>query len=229
MVKINFESLEKVDLRTHLIIFGYLRQLQQLLLNENSVHNVYIDTPLLINYKCLLFYIGGMDYFFRCGRHCELLNNNKLIKHLKLEWGNATFGKHEILSTSQGIHKWTLQNKSNNRNFNVGISSINKRTNRIFDTFDAPFYAYSVGLGRKKSTDITHWINYGEGIPKPNDSITVELDLYKKQISFYVNGENQGIAFRNIKTGNNLKYCLAVTILEKSEIELIEYTFRDWN
>ena len=52
----------------------------------------------------------------------------------------------------------------------------------------------------------------------------MDLRINYKQISFAVNGKNQGIAFDEIETNENIKYKLGVTLNQESSISIVNFT-----
>ena len=58
-----------------------------------------------------------------------------------------------------------------------------------------------------------------------NDLVSIELDLDKKTIRFYLNSVDQGIAYRNVGCGDNVKYRLCVILYGSgSSVEIVGFT-----
>ena len=52
--------------------------------------------------------------------------------------------------------------------------------------------------------------------------VIIDLNLKKNQLSYIVNDENIGIAYKNIQKSNDIKYCLAVSLIGTNANVLIE-------
>ena len=60
---------------------------------------------------------------------------------------------------------------------------------------------------------------------KMNDRTSMTLDLKERTISLAVNGEDQGIAFRDIPKSKNIKYRLFVSLHGKNDsVEISNYS-----
>ena len=56
-----------------------------------------------------------------------------------------------------------------------------------------------------------------------NDEIIMELNLNTKNISFYKNKKYLGIACKNIETGDNINYRLAVAMYDANDSVKLAY------
>eukprot|EP01084_Bolivina_argentea_P161906 281782_1 len=135
--------------------------------------------------------------------------------------GNA-FGKLSIPSHFNiQQYRWNLSIKrirnpdtscfqSENCKCIVGITSNRKLKENFYENKDDPNYAYYPMDCKKFSKSISNAygrrsINWGESF-----TISIALNLKTKTINFFKNGKDQGIAYKNIATGKNIKYSLAV-------------------
>ena len=65
---------------------------------------------------------------------------------------------------------------------------------------------------------------YGQRINSKNTIISMYLDLNKRQLSFAINGEDQGVAFHEIKQEKDLIYrFMALIYSEGSSIEIVNF------
>ena len=81
MISINFGKLNKVDLRSHLIVFGYFRNIQNFLLKNNN-NNPYYNIPETSLFICLSYYY--LCEFFDIVPSAIMLSNKKLSIKNKL-------------------------------------------------------------------------------------------------------------------------------------------------
>ena len=65
---------------------------------------------------------------------------------------------------------------------------------------------------------------YGKDVVN-GDIICMELDLKDCNVSFYVNNENQGIAFKNVEIGEDIDYRLIVSLaVNGTSVSIIKFT-----
>ena len=57
------------------------------------------------------------------------------------------------------------------------------------------------------------------------DTVSIYLDLIKKELKYFINDIDQGIAFNDIPNDKNINYRLAISIYSKGDIvEIINFT-----
>ena len=87
----------------------------------------------------------------------------------------------------------------------------------------SPFYAYELwstyGDSTKYSLNV-YAQPYGTDV-KPNDIIRMELDVIRRTLQFWVNNEDQGVAFRDLE-GDKI-FNLAVNLNEESGVQIMDY------
>ena len=202
---LNFDKLKQIDPRTKIIVAGYIRKQQTLLLSMND-NNAFYNIPQLISYHILL-YFNQSEYWQIVGKWISVSEDKKSIIQLT-NLPNTNFGWHTILSTEKCICKWDIFVDKKTINMTVGVSTNHTKRNEFISDISTSYY-YSAHSGNKGTS--TRFEQYA-ATWHTGDLIRVELDLFSKTVTFYKNGECQGIAHKNIKCGTNIYYKLAVSL-----------------
>ena len=223
----------KANKLQRLTVTGWVKQQQQIL----DLPNI----PLPLQSLCIV-YFNEYDEFEECGSFIKISEDKKSItKTLTIICNAHCFGALQIPSLyNNRIFKWDIQiNKmahgSPTRDVSdvmIGVSSKqnveNKKINFHSYIRKALDYAYTdTGQILIVDTPYLEWKNYGDTAGK-DDIISVELDLNKSQIRFYINDKDQGIAYENIKKGKDISYRFVVAASYKdTELTLINFTTRN--
>ena len=99
-IAVNFGSLKTVDMKSHLIVFGYIRELGK------KFH--YKNIPTLISIKCLQFYYQH-EYWDKTNIKCIDISDDRMImkktirKNQTDNWDNTTY-----------LHQWYNSNCNDN-------------------------------------------------------------------------------------------------------------------
>ena len=144
------------------------------------------------------------------------------------DYDAVAYGSQCISSMKKRIHSWSFKiiKKTNMEYIAIGIDETTyKRKNGGFDTkYKSKSYAlWSNGYKCKHGGDL-------KLIPQAprfdtDDIVNMTLDLASKILSYQVNDGNLYVAFKNIKVGKSIKYCMGVCISCKLDcIELLSYT-----
>ena len=113
----------------------------------------------------------------------------------------------------------------------IGISNAITPNKYFADDYDN-FYLYdhvyeSDGTKYDNSAGLPNcWWFYGinEYGYKVNDIVSIHLDLHEKTVSFSINNQDQGIAYKNIKKGKDLKYKFVASVLTGgTHVQLIDF------
>ena len=219
--------LSGVDDKTNHLVHGYCRQ-YEISMSQNGSP---VIVPPLIIYTCLMYYWMSEYFDEICEKYVERSDDKMKLKYIgeRSDWYNSNFGKMHIDSTSQMVYKWELKviaDLMSNFNLILGVSS-SMVTKEVFVWDDeSTFYGYDARDGYRfsnSSTEIFDQQEYGEGI-KGGDVFGICLDLSKKQLSFSINDDTQGIAFENVKCEKGLKYRLVVSFYTKDvSVELLSF------
>ena len=99
-------ELNTVDEETQLIVFGYIRLHQKLLLPTK--YNIFKEIPSSIISICI-FYYYIYEEFEIAGKDILTSNDKLTIIKQKDNWNNTTYGKMTIKSTDKCICKWKIK------------------------------------------------------------------------------------------------------------------------
>eukprot|EP01083_Nonionella_stella_P018597 51764_1 len=132
---------------------------------------------------------------------------------------NTVFGSIPI---NEGKHIWKIKVIQLTEKMVIGLStSLVNIDTKFHNQPEYPHYAYhsnALKISQKKQ-----YSTYGTLI-QSGDIITVILDLNHRYVAFMNNGKDLGVAFKNIDIGYNIKYRIAVSILDKSDcVKIIGY------
>ena len=144
------------------------------------------------------------------------------------------YGYNQISTNNdnKNIYKWSVKINKSNDNVSgilIGISSEIYLEKKSFVSWQYSYIQHGrINTYPEENDGYTHRKHYGIKF-KQGDIITMELDLSKSQIKYYVNNEDQGIAYKNIIRGQDIKYRLAVSLREiDNEIEIVSFTKTSW-
>ena len=218
--------LPKANRSRRLIINGWIRKLEK----KYNLNNI----PIVIQLLCIV-YFNDYDEFAECGSRIIISSDKRMITHDTMTHAcdSHCFGSLQISSLSNDtIYKWDIQitklNPVSCWNIMIGVSSKFKLQKSIpwgdIHVRAALEYAYSDNGDILSNHNRFLWKKYGNPSVE-NDIISVELDLNKQQIRFYINDKDQGIAYENIKTGKDIKYRFVVgALIEGAQLTLINFT-----
>ena len=218
-----YKQISQIDKRTKSTVNGLVREMEK----ELKLNHI----PNMINSMCILFFRDD-EIFDIIGRDVKVSENKKIITKLQGHWQNNTYGIMEIPSMSNIIYTWTLKIhhlELNSGHIMIGISSVQSpstyfeiESNGIHYVYHGEGKIYYVGYSPKWVND--DWCSYGDGCVE-NDIFSVELDLKSKQIKFFINGEDQGVAYTNIDKDDNVKYRLMVSMAGKDDcVEILNFS-----
>eukprot|EP01084_Bolivina_argentea_P299263 515826_1 len=209
----------KIDKRTKYVVCGWIRN------NEKLLKLCHI--PLLISSICILYFRDD-EIFVKIGTKVKLSNNNKCIEKIvnQVGWENCSYGITQICSKHNIVCQWDLKIKKIHPDavdwgFNIAPDNviIGVTSHEVDpDTYcsknhSGVLYLYCNDGNRRAKGEAayTYWDNYGMKCGE-NDKVSVCLDLKNKQVKFLINDIDQGVAFENINTGDDIKYTLFVSL-----------------
>ena len=215
------EFCKDIDDRTYQLVHGYIREYENTFKHNHSSFII----PSLVIYTCLMYYWMN-EYFDVINKHFISRSDNKMvIKRFagNKGWDNSNFCKKRVHSTSNNIYKWTLKiiSKKHDANVLLGITG-NERTDKLF-IWDqkARFYGYY---------NSTFLLNpYKDGFAKHvpfsgGDTLCVNLNLSKSQISFEVKDSYNKVDTEDIDCRKDLEYRFAVSIMSPdTSVELLDF------
>ena len=160
-------------------------------------------------------------------------SKNKLLLQNKPDtartgYSHSSFGKIKVDSTSNSIYQWKLKliGSISPASAMLGVSTSTRVSVDYIMNMDGKSYAYNgyaqkyINVDGSPSDVIDYGVTYGSG-----DIVGIILDLSKREISFSVNDEVQGVAFEEVECGDDVQYRLAVAFVSSDvSIQLIEFT-----
>ena len=221
-----FERLKKIDRATKYAIYGWIRK------TEKELNFKYI--PIVISNICILFFAENVynEIFdnLRIGKNVKLTKNNKCIEITKFGCDNTTnvFGNISIFSLNNIKCKWELNIVGKCCQYFIGISSgfdiidFNKPIYEQMHNGEGHHYIYysfgNTPIMFLNRCVIWKWYGWRYG-DHNNDKLTIDLNMKKGELKYCVNEKDHGIAFNNIKKGNDIFYRLFVSYDIKDEYE----------
>ena len=219
-VKIDFDELRKVDERSQLVVFGYIRNVE-IEFDSNSSNPI----PPLISYICLMYFYV-IEYFEFIGNHIKLSENKSTISKTDNGWTSTSYGSVITPSTDPLTAKWFIKLiNPKNANIIIGIQSSNIDINQPFTwnrTGDM-YYGFYLATGTKHQNKSDYRIRSciyvkTTQLYKKDDIIIMELNMDQRYIRFYHNDQDLGIAFRDIEQNQDLDYRLCVALYGKDVV-----------
>ena len=199
----SLKTIKWIDQRNKDLMFGFIREINEL----------YTTIPMMINYICLLYYYLIPEKFIKCSSNLNITssdsNKNDVVTICKYssEWENMH--GNVIINTENNpnvIATWTV--KTNSVCCIIGIHSMYDDENICYgDDYNdsesgsnrmSPNYGWE-GEGGRIGTGYT-WYG-GGGMEKFDDGdnvIKMELNVSKKQLKFYKNGQETKVVFNDI-------------------------------
>eukprot|EP01084_Bolivina_argentea_P008730 16335_1 len=222
LVLINVNGKCYVDGKSHLIVFGFIRQFEHLLI-----------PPAIFN-MCLKYYYYGL-YFDKCSKHIkisgecnETVTVNKGKSNINCKYlGASVYGQIWFDSMCEKIIicKFQVNQSVEECDMVIGITSSIATFGDYFSILDANWYAYlNAGYKMCNPSEIRP---YGQMF-LTNDTVTMILNLSTSTLSFEINDKPQGIAFDNIVKGKDIKYKIAVSAWNNSDsVSIIDFKIKD--
>ncbi len=217
--------LSKVDTKTKATVYGWIR--------EAEISLQIAQIPMMLSSICILYY-RDEEIFDTIAKHTKLSQNKKCVTKIGADYEcNCNYGLTEIASNSDYICRWDLKiikkSESVRGGIRVGISSIRKSGDfwKICKEITTGIYMYSSWrrkLDPFEDLDNNCWKLYGKRFGE-NDIVSIILDLKRQQIRYLVNGEDQGIANRNVQKSDEIKYQLLVVMAMSDDcVEIMNFT-----
>ena len=222
-VEINFNGTKYVSKDSHFLVFGFIREHQLL------VSDLIIPSPIYL--LCLMYYYL-QNYFGIHSSRIQVTGDQNETITSKESKDSCAYGYHWIHSMSNKLITYKIKI---NHGFNayqdsdIGISASDTFIDEDFASSTNIYYAFDAD-GDKWSVvdDVSFCQIYDEEFDdgyKAGDIVTMQLDLFNSTISFYVNDRFKGIAFDDIKKGENIRYKLAVMLAKSGDsCTIIEYS-----
>eukprot|EP01084_Bolivina_argentea_P231470 390349_1 len=157
----------------------------------------------------------------------EIANNGKSVTLVQGGFASI-FGSKWIESTKPSIYIWTLKIdkfKEYEGDMGIGIATNDKleeNNGRWYkEENDLSFVFFADGEIRTNTSDYMKYASEGF---KAGSIVEMKLDLYTQTLSFKVDGNDKGIAFKDIESKKGIKYKMAVYMLNASDsISLVSF------
>ena len=198
-----------------LLVNGYVRQCQ---------HTVIQLIPDVLIWMIYEYFVYGLF-----GKH----SSNIWVHGDDKQYATALTGKrccvygYDLLdSTSDKLITYEIKFNTRLDGTVIGITNNSKNTEAsVFNKDSSHIYYGYDNEGDKYSTDKNEYgTEYGREYGK-RDIVKMELNLSKRTIEFYVNDECQGIAFDDIKVGDDIKYKLVIEFwVRDGSCKIINFT-----
>ena len=212
---------KRIDEKTKFIVSGYIRKCQLLLQSKN---NAYYNIPLLVEHICISYYWIA-EYFSKYGKGIAI----KMDDSCSTLYGNIQIDHYPM------IYKWTFKIIQNIDQMDIGIADwdgadgdhIDDRFTESCQSYNDPrrFYAMDE-RGLKISFHdrmYTRYSNHGRIDNGDLITMTLDINLSSSTLSYSINGEDQGIAFRDIEFKNKT-YKMAIFMeCKQDQIQLVDF------
>eukprot|EP01084_Bolivina_argentea_P234093 394114_1 len=207
------KSIDKVDMKTQLTIFGYVRLIQNTLPETSQFYNI----PTSITYF-VLSYFWNPERFHCSSSNIEMSEDMMTINRIKIGFKDASwatsYGKIGIYSESDVHCYWKIKINKRVCPFFIGVA-MHRNVDRAYAYNKSKetglFYALYCNRGGTHSDHMGERNNYAV-ICNEGDIITMELNLKNREIKFSINDINYGTAFSSIEKRKNVTYYLAISL-----------------
>ena len=213
------ELLKLVDRKTEYVVNGFIHRIE-------NISSLSINVPRSIIQICILFFFQ-FEYFEKCGDDLSITGDqeNRIKKSAEVDgWRNIGYGSKWIESNTSNIIRWTIKIIKHKQNDGVMVGVISKEIdsndclwNSTHCTFLWNKIIYYEGCNINDEYIDHYWVN-------TNVLLTMELNLKKSELIYYINDKCYGTATNKIKKSDNIRYKLAVSLYwPYDEIEIVKY------
>eukprot|EP01084_Bolivina_argentea_P117131 208069_1 len=218
---------QTVDQDTKYLVYGWIHETEKLLQLKNNISNLIIEL-------CVSFFhlsIVNERFSIYDPEYVNVSEDKKTVTQISFNNTYCSFGINQIPTiNNRSKYEWDIDIKHmdtrtiiSSRMIFIGISSLSHmNTKRRLSGYNYVYQIFTSMTGgctfaRSFLDRKTKTKSYGK-IYETGDKVTICLDLEKKELSFKLNGDDQGVAFDDIKVGPEIKYRLIVKLwdLEQS-------------
>ena len=223
---VDFKRLKQINPRQSLTVYGYIRNVQKVLPAGISYYNIHD----LIKQTCILFYAFIHEWDKELiGERVEFIEETNSIKQIALNRSSSTYLK-DIFDSD--VHHWKFKIEKitdpDDWYCTLGISKMKSadfKTNCAFTYASKQGgYGYAYSIARKTNKRGHAFVSDDEnkyGVKaRSGDIIEMHCDMNKLELSFSVNGIDQGVAYENME---KTKYKAAINLYcEGDMVSLLE-------
>mmetsp|Transcript_38880 Transcript_38880/g.34442 ORF Transcript_38880/g.34442 Transcript_38880/m.34442 type:complete len:241 (-) Transcript_38880:133-855(-) len=233
----NTFKINNIDERTKDIVNGYTKNVQ-LILPQRS--NPYFNIPSAV-YGMITIYYHQTEHFSSHGSYITLNQFKDTIKHVSSDQASTVYGKVSVTKQDIGKHIWKFKIIEPNVSaiLTIGIDSSSEPIlNRKFFTSYNPntYYGYQCYANGHANTGakVANWKypfaperKYGQIYSDKQNEIRMELFIDNKggKLQYYVNNEDQGVAFEDIEFDEEQEYKMCISLDEHMTIKLVDYQY----
>ena len=203
----------RVNERTLNIVNGYMRGAQILLPYQS---NPYFNIPALIVNLCLGFY-NNPEYFTVCNEGLKLKDEEKVIDS-DSSYDGTCYGYVDIMNDTDWKYVWTFKiiKYPQWSLLAIGIDASDKAYfDEDFHDCDNESHYYGFEIYCNGSGELytlekrkgRYGVMVGDG-----DVIKMDLNVNDKTLKYYINDQDQGIAFTDVYFDSNTIYHMAVYV-----------------
>lgn len=230
-----FGNVKNVDQKTKDIVDGFIKQAQSLLPNEQ---NQYFNIPELIFMVTILYYYHP-EYFTVHGPHMTLQKDAKIVRYHDEDVvsTNTVYGNVIIDKFNKGKFVWTFDIiepseeaiitigiDASKREFPGGAFCSSTENKNAFYAYQCwPEDADSLKMNNSKVDKNNSNADYGVIYSDKKCQVQMELNMDDKTLRYYVDNEDQGIAYEGIIFDNNEEYYMCMSIDEVMSVELVDF------
>eukprot|EP01084_Bolivina_argentea_P314136 544103_1 len=213
------------------LLFGYIREIEKIIRITDSQFFVIPDS---IIYLCLLHYYSN-ETFKHCNTKVIKITENRATmmntayggKSANMRWSTC-YGSIKIPSFRKVIYCWRFRIVKKTSNMGIGISeTIYTRKNKCFmggklNSNGARYGYWHHGFKWDSETHylVKYYTAYGTG-----DIVEMILNMNNRTLSYAINDDVVNVAFYDIKTGENIEYCMAISTLYKGDsVSILNYS-----
>ena len=218
-MEFDLQKIKKLDDKTQYLVFGYIRLMESLFLNNNKT-NAAINIPDLMIYTIMAFY-AHLERFEHFEKNSFDVTNDG-TKIIKIDHAQRTlYGSTIMAYESKGIYEWRIKILKGTY-IAIGIDEACYKWMKdatFFFAKETLNYAYAMATGKKCSQ------NNRDGFLKRcfmEDIVTMVVNMNNKIISFAKNDDELKKAYDIMES--KIGYCLAVYMIRKGDsVELLSY------
>ena len=175
-----------------------------------------------------------MDWFSVCGKYGKINDKKNTISHSGMGYDNTCYGNLTILSQDNKSYYWKFKINKQLQSGDISIGIDQDKCKWINTSFYYQIgtmnYSYSSNARKYNSSKVEEYgINY-----KTGDIVEMALifrsNLLFGVLAYILNGNKLGVAYSNVKRGDDIKYKMAIrTFMDSDSVSLLSFNTNDTN
>ena len=224
----DFEKVKQVRQRDKDLAFGYIREAQDLLPNDN---NPYYNIPEIVRFITVL-YVYLAEYFELCGDSLNISDDQITIDYDQCYESERSTAYGAIRINNQKVfrkYKWNFKVNIIDEGVIIDFAIVYSGFVNVYSFYNAAlYYAFKVvdgGVEANNRNDKS--IGYSDSgnkniVIQDGDIVSMELDLESKTLYFSVN-EIRHYEYFNIDMDNHTEYKLAISMDDPASVTIIDF------